>query len=78
MIADMGHDVSACTVSEDGSSFAKLIDAMYAPEAPVTSDCIDVLSGKWNVHMYIHTWGAMMQTVGRRKLQTISPIKKSS
>lgn len=45
MFADLGHDVSAYTVSEDGTSFAKLVDAIYAPEAPLTTDCIDDLSG---------------------------------
>ncbi len=45
MFADLGHDISAYTVSEDGASFAKLVDAIYAPEAPLTTDCIDDLSG---------------------------------
>lgn len=78
MIADLGHDVSACTVSEDGISFALLIDAMYAPEPPLTTDCIDVLSGKWNVlHLFLccvacHEAGCH---VGRRKLQENEPTQ---
>lgn len=74
MIADLGHDVSACTVSEDGISFALLVDAMYASEVPLTTDCIDVLSGKWNV---LHTFiccVATMQTVIDASCKMMNPI----
>ncbi len=50
MIAELGQNVTTFTVSEDGTSFSKLVDGchvrMYAPEAPLTTDVIDELSGK--------------------------------
>ena len=46
MIADLGPDVTTYKVSESAASFAKLVDAMYAPQATVTAGSIDELSGK--------------------------------
>lgn len=48
MFADLEQDCSSVTVSENGASFAMLVDAMYAPDrkGPLTEDCIDELSGK--------------------------------
>ena len=48
MFADLEKDCISVTVSENGASFAMLVDAMYAPDrkGPLTEDCIDELSGK--------------------------------
>ncbi len=45
---DWRADCSAIEVSEDGASFAKLVDAMYArgmKEQALSANCIDKLSG---------------------------------
>ena len=48
MLVDWRADCSAIEVSEDGASFAQLVDAMYArgmKEQALSADCIDKLSG---------------------------------
>lgn len=48
MFEDLEKDCNSVAVSENGASFAMLVDAMYAPDrkGPLTGDCIYDLSGK--------------------------------